>query len=73
MCPVYPYDHPGKPECPNHPEFETEGRITDPPLQRCPRCRTKVKRLISARTGFVLKGIHWAYDGYSDEGSSCPR
>ncbi len=36
--------------------FEEERSITAPPRQRCPRCRHKVRRLISGGSGVVFKG-----------------
>jgi putative FmdB family regulatory protein len=39
----------------NH-AFEEEAPITAPPRQRCPRCRSKVQRLISGGTGIVFRG-----------------
>ena len=36
--------------------FEEEAPITAPARQRCPRCRGKVKRLISGGSGILFKG-----------------
>jgi putative FmdB family regulatory protein len=36
--------------------FEEFQSITAPPRSRCPRCRGKVERLISAGAGIVFKG-----------------
>ncbi len=36
--------------------FEEQRPITAPARQRCPRCRHKVKRLISGGSGIVFKG-----------------
>jgi putative FmdB family regulatory protein len=36
-------------------EFDFDQRITDPPRQRCPKCRGKVYRVIHA-VGHILKG-----------------
>jgi len=48
-------------------EFETEQRITEPPLKTCPRCRARrLKRLIS-QTSFVLKGSGWYADLYASK------
>lgn len=44
-------------------EFEAEQKISDEPLEDCPKCKGKVKRLIS-KTSFVLKGKGWYRDGY---------
>ncbi len=51
--PTYAY------ECTACGEFETEQRISDPPLAKCPHCGGAVKRLISGSGGFVLKGSNW--------------
>jgi putative FmdB family regulatory protein len=49
-------------------EFEVEQRITEAPVARCPKCRSrKVKRLIS-QTSFVLKGGGWYADLYASNG-----
>lgn len=50
--------------------FEHFQKITEPPLEKCPKCHGKVSRLISA-TSFSLKGSGWYKDGYSSAGSSC--
>ena len=39
----------------NH-EFEEFQSITAKPLRKCPKCRGKVQRLISAGNGFIFKG-----------------
>ncbi|HEB50450.1 MAG TPA: zinc ribbon domain-containing protein [Desulfobulbus sp.] len=44
--------------------FEVQQRITDDPLDECPECGGKVKKLIS-RSSFHLKGGGWYADGYS--------
>jgi putative FmdB family regulatory protein len=36
--------------------FEEFQAITDPPIDKCPKCKGKTKRLISGGTGFLLKG-----------------
>lgn len=40
--------------CKHH--FEEFQKMTDKPLQKCPKCGKKVKRLISAGAGFIFKG-----------------
>ena len=37
-------------------EFEHEQRITEPKLERCPSCGSKVQRLISGGQAFISKG-----------------
>lgn len=57
--PVYEY------ECPSCARvFEVRQRISDEPLQNCPECQGKVKKLVSA-SSFLLKGGGWYADGYS--------
>ena len=46
---------------------EVTQRISDPPLQKCPTCRRKVQRLISA-TSFQLKGSGWYVTDYGRGG-----
>jgi putative FmdB family regulatory protein len=53
-------------------EFEVEQRITEDPLESCPKCRSRrIKRLIS-QTFFTLKGGGWYADGYASNGGSGP-
>jgi putative FmdB family regulatory protein len=42
-------------------------RITDEPLQKCPFCKGKLRRLISL-TSFQLKGTGWYATDYKDKG-----
>jgi putative FmdB family regulatory protein len=45
-------------------EFETEQRISDPPIKKCPKCgKQKARRMISS-SNFILKGGGWYSDGY---------
>jgi putative FmdB family regulatory protein len=60
--PTYEY------ECTNGHTFEAVQRMSDPPLERCEKCKAKVKRLISAPS-FILKGGGWYADGYSSSKS----
>lgn len=47
-------------------EWEEIQRITEPPLEVCPKCgKPTAQRLISAGTGFILKGGGWYSDLYS--------
>lgn len=36
--------------------FEVFQKITDPVLEKCPKCKHKVKRLIGAGSGIIFKG-----------------
>jgi putative FmdB family regulatory protein len=56
--PIYEY------ECASCGCFEHSQSIHDAPLARCPKCRRKVQRLISA-SSFHLKGGGWYSDGYA--------
>jgi putative FmdB family regulatory protein len=56
--PIYEY------HCPKCGTFETTQRITEPALKRCPTCKSKVERMISA-TSFVLKGSGWYATDYA--------
>lgn len=49
-------------------EFEVTQRITEEPLKRCPTCRGKVRKLISA-SSFHLKGSGWYLTDYARSGS----
>jgi putative FmdB family regulatory protein len=55
--PIYEY------RCERCGDFEEMQRITDPPLEHCPKCRRKVRRLIS-NTSFQLKGSGWYVTDY---------
>ena len=47
-------------------EWEEVQRISEPPLEVCPACgKPTAHRLISAGTGFILKGGGWYSDLYS--------
>jgi putative FmdB family regulatory protein len=47
-------------------EWEEIQRITEPPVEVCPKCgKSTAQRLISAGTGFILKGGGWYSDLYS--------
>ncbi len=50
--------------------FETQQRITEDPLTRCPKCETdSLKRLVGTGN-FILKGSGWYSDLYSGGGSA---
>jgi putative FmdB family regulatory protein len=61
--PIYEYT------CEHCGTFEQMQRITDAPLERCPRCRRKVRRLIS-NTSFQLKGSGWYVTDYARSGAA---
>jgi putative FmdB family regulatory protein len=56
--PIYEY------ECPKCGVFELMQKITDEPIKRCPRCKSKVKKLIS-ESSFHLKGSGWYATDYA--------
>jgi len=59
--PTYEY---GCGECGS--QWEEVQRITAPPTEICPKCgKPAAHRLISAGTGFILKGGGWYSDLYS--------
>jgi putative FmdB family regulatory protein len=51
--PTYEY------KCPECGEFETEQRMSDPPLKKCPHCGKPVTRQVGGGGGFVRKGGNW--------------
>ena len=61
--PVYEY------RCEHCGDFEQMQRMSDPQLSRCPRCRRKVRRLIS-NTSFQLKGSGWYVTDYPRAGAA---
>jgi predicted nucleic acid-binding Zn ribbon protein len=44
-------------------------RITEEPLKKCPKCRSKVTKLMS-NTSFQLKGSGWYVTDYARAGKS---
>jgi putative FmdB family regulatory protein len=61
--PIYEY------QCAKCGVFEAIQRITENPLKKCPTCKGKVERLISA-TSFVLKGSGWYATDYAKSGNT---
>ena len=55
--PIYEYN------CAECGVFETTQRITEDPLEECPTCQRKVRKLIS-NTSFQLKGSGWYVTDY---------
>jgi len=56
--PIYEY------QCQNCGHFEMTQKITAKPLNRCPTCKGRVKKLIS-QTSFQLKGTGWYATDYA--------
>jgi len=49
--PTYEY------ECPHcQHKFELFQKMTDQPLEKCPKCHKKVRRLIGSGSGIIFKG-----------------
>src|SRR5215471_8473624 len=61
--PIYEY------QCQKCGTFEITQRITEKPLNKCPTCKGKVKKLIS-NTSFQLKGTGWYITDYARKGKS---
>ncbi len=53
-------------ECGN--EFEQFGRMSDPPVQECPKCHAQAQRKISGGAGLVFKGSGFYITDYRGEG-----
>jgi putative FmdB family regulatory protein len=49
-------------------EFEQFGRMSDPPVQECPRCHAEAQRKISGGAGLVFKGSGFYITDYRGEG-----
>lgn len=50
--------------------FEAFQKITDKPLNKCPRCNNKVKRLISSGAGIIFKGTGFYATDYRKKSKS---
>ncbi|RJP29055.1 MAG: zinc ribbon domain-containing protein [Candidatus Omnitrophota bacterium] len=61
--------------CGHH--FELFQLINDKPLDRCPKCSKKVKRLIGGGSGIIFKGAGFYATDYKKSSSSgspvCPK
>ncbi len=53
-------------------QFEEFQSISDPPVQRCPKCRCKVKRLIMPGGGLVFKGTGFYETDYKRKSTGLP-
>jgi putative FmdB family regulatory protein len=49
-------------------EFEEFQKITDDPLQFCPECDGKIKRIISGGAGLLFKGSGFYITDYRSDG-----
>ena len=61
--PIYEYS------CQKCGVVEVTQRITENPLAKCPKCKSKVKKLIS-NTSFQLKGTGWYVTDYARKGQN---
>lgn len=50
--------------------FEAVQRMTEKPLQACPECRGKVKRLLGTGAGIIFKGSGFYCTDYRKTGAS---
>jgi len=48
-------------------DFEEFQSITDPPVDKCPKCGHKPRRLITGGAGFLLKGSGFYTTDYRSE------
>jgi putative FmdB family regulatory protein len=60
--PTYEY------ECKKCGRFDLFQRITEERLERCPKCKGKVKRLLGAGAGIIFKGSGFYQTDYRSEG-----
>jgi len=55
--------------------FDAFQKITDKALDKCPKCKSKVRRLIGGGTGIIFKGSGFYATDYkkSPKGHACPK
>ncbi len=59
--------------------FEAFQQMSDQPLEKCPKCGKKVKRLIGSGAGIIFKGPGFYATDYrknsepSSPGAACPK
>ncbi len=46
--------------------FEVMQKFSDPPVKRCPKCKGKVEKLLSA-PGLLFKGTGWYVTDYANQ------
>jgi putative FmdB family regulatory protein len=56
----------------NH-KFDEFQRITDKPLSKCPKCKGKLRRLISGGAGVIFKGKGFYVTDYKKENLPQPK
>lgn len=59
--PIYEY------RCAKCGDFDVSQKITESPLKKCPKCKSKVSKLISS-PAFHLKGSGWYVTDYAGKG-----
>jgi putative FmdB family regulatory protein len=52
-------------------QFEVRQGMTDAPLEECPECHGRLRRLVSGGAGFILKGKDSGRAG--SQGQACSR
>jgi putative FmdB family regulatory protein len=65
--PTYEY------RCPQGHEFEEFQSIVAEPVARCPKCRRKSRRLVSAGAGLIFKGSGFYATDYAKKSTLEPR
>ncbi|MBI2897248.1 MAG: zinc ribbon domain-containing protein [Deltaproteobacteria bacterium] len=49
-------------------EFDEVQKITEPPVQRCPKCKKKKAHRLISQGNFILKGSGWYVTDYAGKG-----
>jgi len=60
--------------------FEAFQKITDKPIESCPKCKNKIKRLIGSGSGIIFKGSGFyatdyrkGRDSQKPSANTCPK
>jgi len=53
--------------------FEVFQKVDDEPRKRCPKCHSKVRRLISGGCGIIFKGSGFYATDYKNKASSADK
>ena len=64
--PIYEY------ECAKGHRFEAIQKVSDPPLKKCEKCKSKTERLISS-PAIQFKGTGWYVTDYAKKGSGSDK
>ncbi|MFH1504714.1 MAG: FmdB family zinc ribbon protein [Candidatus Omnitrophota bacterium] len=54
-------------------DFEAFQKMSDAPLEKCPKCKGQVKRLIGCGTGLIFKGSGFYSTDYKKSNSPKPK